>query len=161
MERVEIKYAYKFPKEIKKLFGEYTELLIKNDETFKKYLEIQNYDKEIENLEEKYGLPFGRLYILFYDEEVAGCVGLKRIDENSCELKRLYVRDKFRGKKLGEKLVEKIIRDAKKIGYKNILLDTLPFLDKAIMLYKKYNFYEIESYNDSPMQNSIFMKLDL
>lgn len=161
MERVEIKYAYKLPEEIKELFREYTELLIKNDETFKKYLELQNYDKEIENLEEKYGLPFGRIYILFYDEEVAGCVGLKKIDEKSCELKRLYVRDKFRGKKLGEELVKKIIQDAKEIGYKNILLDTLPFLDRAIMLYKKYNFYEIESYNDSPMSNSIFMKLDL
>lgn len=161
MEKIEIKYAYNYSDEIKKLFEEYTNLLIKNDENFKKYLEIQNYDKEVENLEEKYGLPYGRLYILYFDKNVAGCVGLKKIDEKSCELKRLYIRDEFRGKKLGEKLVEKIIKDAKEIGYKYILLDTLPFLDKAISLYKKYNFYEIESYNDSPMSNSIFMRLDL
>lgn len=58
-------------------------------------------------------------------------------------------------------LVEKIIEDAKKIGYSHMLLDTLPFLKGAMYLYKKYGFYEISSYNDSPMDTSIYMKLDL
>ena len=76
-------------------------------------------------------------------------------------MKRLYVRLKFRGKQIGEKLIEKIIKDAKEIGYSSMLLDTLPFLKSAIRLYKKYGFYEILSYNNSPMETSIYMKLDL
>ena len=64
-------------------------------------------------------------------------------------MKRLYVRPKFRGKQIGELLIEKIIKDAKEIGYSFMLLDTLPFLKSAINLYKKYGFYEIPSYNIS------------
>ena len=57
--------------------------------------------------------------------------------------------------------IEKIIKDATEIGYSSMLLDTLPFLKSAIRLYKKYGFYEISSYNNSPMKTSIYMKLDL
>ena len=76
-------------------------------------------------------------------------------------MKRLYVRPQFRGKHIGKYLVEHIIRDAKEIGYSYMLLDTLPFLQGAIHMYRKYGFYEISSYNDSPMDTSIYMKLDL
>lgn len=153
--------AYDFPEEIKLLFSEYTDILIEGDANFKKYLEIQNYDDELEHLEKKYGLPYGRLYLAYYNDEVAGCIGLKKINGKKCEMKRLYVRPKFRGKQIGEKLIEKIIKDAKEIGYSFMLLDTLPFLKSAINLYKKYGFYEITSYNNSPMNTSIYMKLDL
>ena len=153
--------AYDFPEEIKLLFSEYTDILIEGDASFKKYLEIQNYNDELEHLEKKYGLPYGRLYLAYYNDEVAGCIGLKKINGKKCEMKRLYVRPKFRGKQIGEKLIEKIIKDAKEIGYSFMLLDTLPFLKSAINLYKKYGFYEITSYNNSPMNTSIYMKLDL
>ena len=76
-------------------------------------------------------------------------------------MKRLYVRQQFRGQHIGKLLIQKIIEDAKKIGYSYMLLDTLPFLESAIHMYKIFGFYEIESYNDSPMQTSIYMKLDL
>ena len=158
---VKILPAYDFSQEIKLLFSEYTDILIEGDASFKKYLEIQNYDDELEHLEKKYGLPDGRLYIAYYNNEVAGCISLKKIDEKNCEMKRLYVRLEFRGKQIGEKLIEKIIKDAKEIGYSFMLLDTLPFLKSAINLYKKYGFYEIPSYNNSPMKTSIYMKLDL
>ena len=158
---VKILLAYDFPEEIKLLFSEYTDILIEGDASFKKYLEIQNYDDELEHLEKKYGLPYGRLYLAYYNDEVAGCIGLKKINGKKCEMKRLYVRPKFRGKQIGEKLIEKIIKDAKEIGYSFMLLDTLPFLKSAINLYKKYGFYEITSYNNSPMNTSIYMKLDL
>ena len=158
---VKILLAYDFPEEIKLLFSEYTDILIKGDPSFKEYLEIQNYDDELKHLEKKYGLPYGRLYLVYYNNEVAGCIGLKKIDEKNCEMKRLYVRPKFRGKQIGEQLIEKIIKDAKEIGYSYMLLDTLPFLKGAIYLYKKYGFYEIASYNNSPMDTSIYMKLDL
>ncbi|MEY8508329.1 GNAT family N-acetyltransferase [Lachnospiraceae bacterium 42-17] len=158
---IKIVTGYEQKEEISVLFSEYTEMLIKNDESFKEYLDIQNYDEEMEHLEMKYGRPYGRLYLIYCDEKLAGCVGLRKIDNQNCEMKRLYIRPEFRGKKLGNILVERIIEDAKKIGYSYMLLDTLPFLQNAIHIYKKSGFYEIESYNDSPMDTSIYMRLDL
>ena len=158
---LEIKEGYKYKKEIKELFTEYTNTLIEGDNTFKDYLEVQNYDQEVEHLEEKYGLPNGRLYIAFYDDKVAGCIALKMIDKENCEMKRLYVRNEFRGKHIGANLVNRIIDDARLRGYKHILLDTLTFLKSAIKMYKAIGFYEIDKYNNSPMDDAIYLKLDL
>lgn len=158
---IKIVYAYNRAEEVSKLFTEYTDMLIEKDSSFQKYLEIQNYSEEMKHLENKYGLPDGRLYLVYCDEKLAGCIGLRKIDSQNCEMKRLYVRPQFRGRKIGDLLVEKIIDDAKKIGYSYMLLDTLPFLKSAIHMYKKYGFYEISSYNDSPMDTSIYMKLNL
>ena len=158
---IELKQAYDYKEEVKALFSEYTDMLIEGDSSFKEYLEIQNYDEELEHLEHKYGLPYGRLYLAYYGEELAGCIGLRKIDEVTCEMKRLYVRPSFRGKHIGEHLVKHIIQEAKAIGYSYMLLDTLPFLQSAVHMYKKYGFYEISSYNDSPMDTSIYMRLDL
>lgn len=158
---IKIVPAYHQREELRTLFEEYTRLLIERDASFKKYLDLQNYAEEIDHLDGKYGLPYGRVYLLYYDEKPAGCIGLRKIDDQSCEMKRLYIRPEFRGKRLGEILVERIIGDAREIGYSHMLLDTLPFLQSALRLYKKFGFYEIESYNNSPMKNSIYMKLDL
>lgn len=153
--------AYDRPDEVRALFSEYTQMLAANDPSIQKYLAIQHYDAEIKHLKAKYGMPDGRLYLVHCEEELAGCIALRKIDSKRCEMKRLYVHTKFRGNKIGDLLMEKIIADAKEIGYSCILLDTLPFLQPAIQLYKKYGFYEIERYNDSPMVTSIYMKLDL
>lgn len=153
--------AYNFQKEVCELFSEYTNMLVEGDSAFSQYLAIQHYDDELRNLDEKYGMPEGRLYLAYCDEELAGCIGLKKIDETNCEMKRLYVRPQFRGKQIGNVLVRRIIEDAKEIGYHIMLLDTLPFLESALHMYQKFGFYEIESYNDSPMENSIYMKLEL
>ena len=106
-------------------------------------------------------MPSGRLYLAYYNGEAAGCIGLKNIDKKNCEMKRLYVKPQFRGKNIGKLLVQKIITEAKEIGYSHMLLDTLPFLEKAIYLYKQFGFYTIDSYNNSPMSTSIYMRLDL
>lgn len=135
--------------------------MIENDKNFAEYLSIQNYDEELNHLEKKYGLPHGRLYIASINNEVVGCIALKNFDDFTCEMKRLYVKREYRGQKIASQLVDKIIDDAKIIGYKAILLDTLPFLQSAINLYKQKGFYEIPAYNNSPMSNSIFMKLKL
>ncbi|MCI8549223.1 MAG: GNAT family N-acetyltransferase [Lachnospiraceae bacterium] len=153
--------AYHAPKEVGILFSEYTDMLISGDSSFQEYLDIQHYDEEIKHLEVKYGAPGGRLYLAYCDGEPAGCIALRKIDKQNCEMKRLYVRPQFRGKQIGNRLISKIITDAKEIGYSHMLLDTLPFLKNAIRLYRKYGFYEIESYNDSPMDTSIYMRLDL
>ena len=158
---VEIKQAYKSIEKIKELFKEYTYMLVKEDEDFAKYLKLQDYESELENLDIKYGLPKGRLYLATVEGEVAGCIALKYIDEKTCELKRLYVKPEFRGNQIAEALVDQIIDDAKKIGYKKIQLDTLPFLKSAIHLYERYGFYKILPYNNSPMKNSLYYRLDL
>lgn len=158
---IEIKFGYDNIKEIKELVLEYTEMVANNDPSFKTYLQVQNFDYELEHLVDKYGLPDGRLYVAKVNNEVAGCIALKNIDNERCEMKRLYIKPKFRGKKIANKLVQTIIDDSKKIGYKIMLLDTFPFLEDAIQLYKKFGFYEIEQYNNSPMENCIYMRLDL
>ena len=153
--------AYDHPQEVGRLFSEYTNMLTAGDSSFQKYLDIQHYDEEIAHLEAKYGMPFGRLYLAYCNGEAAGCIGLRKIDEENCEMKRLYVRPEFRGKGIGYQLIEKIIEDARETGYRHMLLDTLPFLKSALHMYKKCGFYEIERYNDSPMDTSIYMRLDL
>lgn len=159
--KTEIAPAFDRKNEIKELFTEYTQMLIDGDSRFKEYLDIQNYDDEVDHLEKKYGPPGGRLYLAYVDSQVAGCIGMRKLDEENCEMKRLYVKPEFRRNGLGKILVDRIISDAKKEGYRHIFLDTLPFLESALKMYKAYGFYEIPCYNDSPMDTSIFLKLDL
>jgi len=158
---IELIPAYDYADDIRALFSEYTDMLIEHDPTFASYLKLQNYDSELQHLAHKYGPPAGRLYLVKVDQAAAGCIGLKRIDEQNCEMKRLYIRPQYRGQGLAHLLVERIIRDAREIGYQSMLLDTLPFLESAIHLYQEYGFYEIPSYNNSPMDNSIYMKLEI
>lgn len=158
---IELVSGYSHKEEVKELFSEYTDMLKAGDPSIGEYLKIQNYDEEVEHLEMKYGMPAGRLLLAYDENELAGCVGLRKIDEANCELKRLYVRPQFRGKHIGDYLMKEMIKAAKEIGYSHMLLDTLPFLQSAVHMYKKYGFYEIDSYNNSPMDNSIYMRLDL
>lgn len=158
---LELKLAYDEKDEIKKLFTEYTNMLIETNQQMAIYLEIQNYDDELLHLEKKYGIPDGRLYIAYIDEKPAGCVALRKLDDTKCELKRLFVRPEFRGQNLGHVLIKQIIDDAKSIGYESLFLDTLPFLKSAIHLYKSFGFKETEPYNNSPVDTTIFMKLKL
>lgn len=153
--------AYGYKNEIAALFKEYTDMLIENEPRFKDYLDIQSYDEEIKHLEHKYGEPDGRLYIVFCDGSPAGCIGLRRLDGVNCEMKRLYVKPAYRGRGIAKKLVGLIIREAKEAGYKAMFLDTLPFLTAAISMYKNIGFYEIPCYNDSPLDSTVYMRLDL
>jgi GNAT superfamily N-acetyltransferase len=159
--KIHIIPAYDHPQQTGILFSEYTNMLIAHDPTFQQYLLIQHYEDEIRDLESKYGLPDGRLYLVYADTALAGCIGLRKIDKQSCEMKRLYVRPQFRGQQIGDQLIKQIISDAQKIGYQFMLLDTLPFLSSALHLYQKYGFYDIPRYNDNPIDGSIYMQLDL
>lgn len=158
---IKILPAYDHPEEVRTLFSEYTDLLAEGDPSIRDYLAVQNYEEELRHLEKKYGLPEGRLYLAYQDDQPAGCIGLRKMDQENCEMKRLYVRPVYRGCRLGGLLVEKILEDAKVIGYRHVLLDTLPFLQNAVHLYQKYGFYEIPKYNNSPMDCGIYMRLDL
>ena len=158
---LELLPGYDHPAEILSLFTEYTQMLVSHDPSFQIYLDIQHYEDEIRDLEAKYGWPEGRLYLALWDGEAAGCIALRKLDEQRCEMKRLYVRPAFRGHKIGDALVDRVLQDAKAIGYRHMLLDTLPFLESAIHMYQKRGFYEIPCYNDSPVETTIFMQYDL
>ena len=127
------------------------------DPGFRVYLDIQHYDEELDDLEAKYGRPDGRLYVLYEEEEAAACIALRRLDSRRAELKRLYVRPRFRGRGLSSLLLERILSDAEEIGYEEILLDTLPCLEGALRLYLNHGFTFTERYNDSPEEDTIFM----
>ena len=153
--------GYDRPAEILSLFTEYTQMLVSHDPSFQIYLDIQHYEDELRDLEAKYGRPEGRLYLALWEGEAAGCIALRKLDGQRCEMKRLYVRPAFRGLKIGDALVDRVLQDAKAIGYRHMLLDTLPFLESAIHMYQKRGFYGIPCYNDSPVETTIFMQYDL
>ena len=159
--RLELIPGYDRPAELLSLFTEYTRMLVSHDPSFQRYLDIQHYADEIRDLEAKYGRPEGRLYLALWEGEAAGCIALRKLDEQRCEMKRLYVRPAFRGHRVGDALVDRILQDARAIGYRHMLLDTLPFLESAIHMYQKRGFYEIPCYNDSPVETTIFMQYDL
>ena len=154
--------AYDRIEDIRSLFSEYTDMLVSINPEFHLYLDIQHYDDEKENPSLKYALPDGRLYLDISDDGIArGCIALRKLSDGKGEVKRLYVRPEYRGKGIATALVERIIEDARNIGYKELYLDTLPELESAVRLYKSFGFEETGQYNDSPVDKTIFMKLSL
>lgn len=150
--------AYDHIDDIKSLFSEYTNMLVTIDPSFSLYLDIQHYDDEALDPAAKYALPNGRLYLALHGGKVAGCIALRPLSDDRCELKRLYVRPQFRGNGIAGMLCERILEDAVKTGYREIYLDTLPELSDAIRLYEKLGFTYTDCYNDSPLDRTIFMK---
>ena len=159
--QAEIVDGYGFSEEVGELLQEYTRGLVEQNPDFAAYLKRQNFTEELQDLEGKYGRPAGRLYLLRCDAMAAGTVALHPLDEERCELKRLYVRPAYRGHGYAEALVRKVLRDAGEIGYRQVLMDTFPFLTAAITLYRKVGFYDIPSYNGSPMPELLYMRWDV
>jgi putative acetyltransferase len=109
-----------------------------------------------------YAPPAGRVLLAEYEGELAGCVALRRIDPEIAEMKRLYLRPKFRGKGLGRILAEKIIGEARAIGYRRMRLDTVePVMRAAVSMYREFGFYEIEPYTKNPIEGALYMELKL
>ena len=91
-----------------------------------------------------------------------GCVGLRPLDAHGCcEMKRLYVVPEGRGSGLGRKLVDAVVKEAERIGYRELRLDTLPSMAGAIALYRKLGFEPIEPYYATPVIGTIFMQRPL
>jgi putative acetyltransferase len=123
---------------------------------------FQNFDQELANLPGDYARPAGRLLLVRYGDQLAGCVALRRLSDEVCEMKRLYLRPEFRGKGLGRKTVDAIIAEAREIGYSRMKLDTLPErMDDAIALYRSLGFIETEPYYDHPVAGALFMERNL
>ena len=123
---------------------------------------FQSFEEELANLPGKYAAPTGRLFLISVENKLAGCIALREIDDEICEMKRLYLRGDFRGLGLGKQLIERLIEDAKFIGYKRMRLDTLPDkMPQAVKLYESYGFRQIEPYYDNPHTETLFMELVL
>jgi GNAT superfamily N-acetyltransferase len=123
---------------------------------------FQGFEAEVLGLPGKYAKPDGRLYLAYDDAKLAGCIALRKIGNGICEMKRLFVRDEFRGQKVGVQLIERLIADARSIGYQKMRLDTYPpKMAKAVSLYESHGFCPIEPYYDNPYEGVIFMELIL
>ncbi len=158
---MEIVLAYDKKEAAAKLVQEYIVAVMAHGTEAKSTFNVQNINKELNDLETKYGLPDGRMYLALVDNQIAGCAALKKTDANYCELKRLYVRPQYRGQHIGKALAEKVIAAAREVGYKYMRLDTFPFMEQAINLYRELGFREIPKYNQNPALSAIFMQLDL
>jgi GNAT superfamily N-acetyltransferase len=138
--------------ETRKLFREY-EAWLGLDICF------QGFEEELANLPGKYAAPAGRLFLAFSGEKLAGCIALRKLEDGVCEMKRLFVRDDFRGQKIGIALIEKLIEEARVIGYSKMRLDTYPpKMAKAVKLYEAHGFYEIPPYYHNPYGETLFME---
>ena len=123
---------------------------------------FQNFDQELAGLPGDYAPPTGRLLLAEYDGQLAACIALHKLGPDICEMKRLYLRPQFRGKGLGRALAERIISEARAIGYRHMRLDTVePVMRDAVAMYRKLGFKEVASYRANPIAGALYMELDL
>ena len=144
------------------------DLIAKAKELFQEYAEslafslcFQNFDQELDDFPGQYSPPMGRLFLALSENQPIGCVGLRSFEKGVCEMKRLYVRSDFRGRKAGRLLAEATIKAGIVIGYEIMRLDTLPSMERANILYKSLGFRQIEPYRHNPIKGAIYMELNL
>jgi len=122
-------------------------------------LAFQNFQEELAGLPGRYAPPMGHLLLAQCEGEAVGCVALRQIGEDLCEMKRLFVRPGFRGRGIGKALANAIVEQARRIGYKRMRLDTV--LEPAKGLYRSLGFREIPPYQPVPIEGVVFMELEL
>ena len=151
---IEIKAAYDNLDAVRDLFREYAKGLGVD-------LCFQDFEQELSTLPGKYARPKGRLYLAYDQGEAIACIALRPIDERIGEVKRLYVKPTHRRQGLSKILVERIIDDARSLGYKRLVLDTLNTMTPAMNLYKSLGFVEIEAYYPNPLEGATYFALEL
>jgi ribosomal protein S18 acetylase RimI-like enzyme len=120
-------------------------------------LSFQDFDHELTTLPYEYD----PILVAWFNDKPAGCVALRRIDEATCEMKRLYVRPEFRGKDIGRSLAIAIIAEATERGFARMRLDTLPSMGQAIALYESLGFKDIAAYRFNPIAGTRYLELEL
>lgn len=129
-------------------------------------LEFGDFDAELADLPGAYDRPKGRLYLAQINHELVGCVALQpsdieEPDQSVCEMKRLFVRNTYRGLGISRKLSEKVIEEARDIGYTVMLADTFGFVERLVRLFEELGFSETEPYRASPHDNLRYFRLAL
>ncbi|MEN9385069.1 MAG: hypothetical protein RL323_2212 [Pseudomonadota bacterium] len=126
---------------------------------------FQGFDEELKNLPGDYQAPYGALLLAYVGQEPAGCCALRPLLNadypNACEMKRLYVRNAFRGFGLGRLLVDATLEAGKSAGYACMLLDTLRDMEAARALYQEAGFVEVAPYYHNPLAGAHYLKVDL
>lgn len=121
-------------------------------------LTFQDFEREIGALPSEYGPPDGSAWIAFAGSSPAGAVGLRRFDERSGEMKRLFVRPPFRGRGIGRALALTLIDTARSLGYERVLLDTIDSMKEAIALYRSLDFVQIAAYRHNPLPGAAYFE---
>lgn len=124
-------------------------------------LSFQHFDDEILSLNTMYAAPNGGIVLCKNKDEFIGCVGIRKIDNDIAELKRMFVKPAYQKQGTGKTLLEKAIELAKALNYKIIRLDTLNYMTAAIKLYKQYGFYEIPAYYYNPNETAVYFEMKL
>jgi ribosomal protein S18 acetylase RimI-like enzyme len=122
---------------------------------------FQNVADELARLPGRYAPPSGRLLLALHENRAAGCVALKKLDDETCEMKRLYVKPPYRNLRIGKALVDALIREAQMAGYRRMRLTTVATMERAISIYQSWGFKEIPAYCHHPVPDTIFMELTL
>ena len=122
---------------------------------------FQGFEKELADLPGDYAPPRGRLLLGSDGNQPAGCIALRGLDAETCEMKRLYLRPEFRGQGAGRRLARALIQEARTLGYKRMRLDTLAAMQDAKALYESLGFRHIEPYYHNPHPGTEFMELEL
>ena len=122
---------------------------------------FETFDEELSSLPGEYAMPEGRLLVARCEGEAVGCAAIRPLSDGRCEMKRLYVKPRFRGMHVGRRLAERAIREAKEIGYTQMLLDTLDMLQDSIALFHKLGFAETISLYGPPEPGLVYMSLNL
>jgi len=151
-----------FPAESPAHIAQARELFLEYAQSLGFSLCFQNFEKELADLPGKYAPPDGRLLLAECDSRVAGCIASRKLDDQICEMKRLFVRAQFRGKGLGRALAQRLISEARQIGYIRMRLDTVePFMKDAVAMYRRLGFIEIAPYCENPIDGALYMELQL
>ncbi len=122
---------------------------------------FQGFAEELMGLPGLYAPPRGQLLLAFVGEQAVACAALRPLPNSLCEMKRLYVQPAFRSQGLGKKLAERIIAEARSIGYSRMRLDTLSWMGAAIHLYETLGFSRCGAYYETPLADTVFMELRL
>jgi ribosomal protein S18 acetylase RimI-like enzyme len=122
---------------------------------------FQGFEEELNSLAQQYNLPNGAMIIAYDVDKPIAVVGVRQFEPDKGELKRMYTLPDYRGLKIGYQLLAKAISTATELGYKQLLLDTLPEMQSAIKLYREFGFETIEPYRYNPFDTTIYMKKEL
>jgi len=122
---------------------------------------FQGFEEELAALPGKYAEPDGCILLALAGDAVVGCVALRRLQDDGCEMKRLYVRPAARGRGLGATLIRAVMAAARDRGYATMRLDTLPRLQAAVHLYRTFGFRDVPAYCPNPLPEVLYMECDL